>query len=742
MPQRGIELLGDPSLSKRIVHIERIKERKGKYAGFPSWLGEEIIGKLERWGIKRLFSHQKEAIEAIRRGENVVIATGTASGKSLCYLIPTLFHLSQDKENTFLYLFPTKALAQDQLKKIWELEMPCIVSTYDGDTPVSHRAYIRQNANLILSNPDMLHLSILPRHYDWARFFSHLKLVVVDEVHYYRGVLGSHMANILRRLRRILSYYGSNPVFIFCSATISNPADHCKVLSGLEVRAITEDTSPSPPKDFILWNPPLIAQGVRRSANMEAVESVIATVKGENRAIVFTKARRTAELIARYIKQNSDLRIACYRAGYTAKERRKIEEKLFKGELQVVVATSALELGIDIGKLDVCILVGYPGSIASTLQMAGRVGRQREGLVILIAREDVLDQFILRHPGYLFRSSPEEAIVDPENPYILKDHLGCACFELPLDEPSLTLFGERSPSLLQQLAQEGKVKERRGKWFWSGGGYPPNEVDIRSIKSDEYHILDISKGGKIIGTEEGIRAFKTLHQGAIYLYQGESYLVYELDIKNKKAYVAPTQADYYTEAISLIDVKLLNILAVREIGKATGGFAEVEISEQVVSYRIKKLYTEEVLSIVPLDLPPVKFTTQAFFFLLPPSVEEGVRKRHDLAGSLHAVEHASIGILPLLAMCDRMDIGGVSTSFHPGTAHPTVFIYDAYEGGVGIAKRAFERGEEVLNITLRAIEECQCKEGCPACVLSPKCGNNNKPMDKRGAVHLLKEVLA
>lgn len=728
---------------KRISHIEEIEGKNGEYQDIPPDLGEEIRERLGRWGIQRLFSHQVKAIEAILRGENVVIATGTASGKSLCYLIPTIWYLSREPRSTFLYLFPTKALAQDQLKKLRELELS-FCATYDGDTPIAQRALIREKMKIILSNPDMIHLSILPHHSDWYNFFSNLKLVVVDEVHYYRGVLGSHMANIIRRLRRIASYYGSNPTFVFCSATISNPDKHCQILSGLEVKAIREDGSPSPPKKFILWNPPFIGAYERRSSNIEGAEVILWLVGQGLRAIAFTKARKTAELIARYAKETTDIAIAPYRAGYTPTERRKIEKMLFNGELQAVVATRALELGIDIGYLDACVLVGYPGSVASTFQMAGRAGRKKEGIVILIAEDDALDQFLIRHPEYLFKTPPEEAICDPQNPYILKDHLACATFELPLQEEALPLFGANAPSLMEELYREGKIAKLGDKWMWRAGGYPPDEVDIRAIRGDSYIILDLSKGGKALGTEEGIRAFKTIHEGAIYLYQGESYLVHELDIKGKKAYVAPTNADYYTEAISSTEISVLEIMEVSSLAQnpsVSRGFAKVEVAETVVAYRMKRLYTGEVLGVIPLDLPTVKFQTQALFLLIPSLIEEKIKEKYDFGGALHALEHASIAVLPLLAMCDRMDIGGVSTPFHPDTAHPTIFVYDGYPGGVGIAKRGYERSEELLDFTLKLIKECPCEEGCPACVLSPKCGNSNQPMDKKGAIALLRLLL-
>lgn len=730
---------------KRIIHIEEIEGRSGDYYEIPSFIEGGIRERMERWGIKRLFSHQVKAIEAVLRGENVVIATGTASGKSLCYLIPTLWYLSKEPQSTFLYLFPTKALAQDQLKKLKELGLGSLSATYDGDTPMERRALVRERMRIILSNPDMLHLSILPNHTDWNNFFTHLKLVVVDEVHYYRGVFGSHMANILRRLRRIVSHYRANPVFIFCSATISNPAKYCQILLGLDVKAITEDGSPSPPKKFILWNPPLIGAYERRSSNIEAAEGILCLVEKGLRTIAFAKARKTAELIARYVKEaREDVAITPYRAGYTPQERRKIEKLLFNGELQAVVATRALELGIDIGFLDACVLVGYPGSIASTFQMAGRAGRKKEGLVILIAGEDALDQFLIRHPEHLFKTPPEEAICDPQNPYILKDHLACASFELPLEE-NLEIFGENAPALIEELFKEGKVAKLGNKWVWKAGGYPPRYVDIRSIGEEEYLIVDISKGGKVIGTEEGIRAFKTIHEGAIYLHQGESYLVSKFDLKERRAYVAPTEADYYTEAISTTEISVIEILEVSPLPQNplfTKGFAKVEVAESVVAYRKKRLYTDEVLGVIPLDLPTVKFRTQALFLLIPSYMEGKLKEEgYDFAGALHALEHASIGILPLLAMCDRMDIGGVSTPFHPDTAHPTIFIYDAYSGGVGIARRGYERCEELLKFTQELIEGCPCEEGCPACVLSPKCGNNNQPMDKEGALYLLRLLL-
>ncbi|MDP2935719.1 MAG: DEAD/DEAH box helicase, partial [Dehalococcoidia bacterium] len=693
---------------------------------------------------------------------SVVVATGTASGKTLCYNAAFFQAFLENPRSRALYLFPTKALAQDQLRSLRGLASLCCPSlyadTFDGDTPQPVRGRIKRSAQVVLTNPDMLHLGILPNHASWASFLKNLRYVVIDEAHVYRGVFGSHVANVIRRLRRLCLIYGSSPQFILCSATIANPGEHVERLTGLPVEVVEDDGGPRGAKDFIFWNPPVIdpASGRRRSAHSEATHLFTQMVRAGIRNISFTKTRKVAELVYKYAREALEAdapqlagRISPYRAGYLPEDRREIERGLFEGRLLGVTATNALELGVDIGDLEGSILTGYPGSIASAWQQAGRSGRSPSGhsVSILIGLDNPLDQYLMRHPEAFFGKSPESARVKPENPYILEQHLLSAAFEKPLCQQDEELFGPGYAQAINNLEQKGLLARRHDRLYLSADlTYPAQNVNIRSTSQENYQVIDTSQqgpsGGRLLEIVEGAKAFFQIHPGAIYLHQGYSYLVTKLDLQGRSAYVTPVETDYYTQSRDLTDLRIRETLLEKPASAGRAYLGKVTVTTQVVSYKKKRQLTEEALGEEPLDLPAQVFDTVALWFALPDGLAPLLSKAGlDFPGGLHATEHATIGILPLLAMCDRSDIGGVSTPWHVDTGKPQVFVYDAHPGGVGIAEEGYERIEELWTRTLAAISECPCEAGCPSCVQSPKCGNNNRPLDKEAARRMLEALL-
>lgn len=737
----------------QIAAVRRIPARAAAHSEIHPHVCGQTGDALERLGITRFYSHQAEAIQAVRAGENVVVVTGTASGKTLCYNVPVMEALENDPRARALYIFPTKALAQDQLGKLKLYGLTNLkAATYDGDTPKQDRPFVKVGANIVLTNPDMLHVGILPYHTTWSDLFRNLRYIVVDEVHMYRGVFGAHVANILRRLRRIAEYYGSRPQFVCASATVTEPGKLVHDLTGVDATVIDRDGSPAGEKVFVFWNPPFLsAKGERRSANSEAVALFTRLVQAGIRTIVFTKARKTAELILRYARtalkdEKSPFadRIMAYRAGYTPAERREIEKLLFSGELIGVTSTTALEVGVDIGGLDAVIMTGYPGSTASTWQQAGRAGRgMQQSMAALVAYDDPIDQFLMRNPDYFFSSAHERAIVDNQNPYVLADHLLCAAYELPIANREVEeLFGERAWEVLGILGDVGQLGYN-GVWYWSGTDYPAKGVSIRSASSESYNIVSVEKGGALLGTVDGASAFDIVHPGAVYLHAGESYVVTHLDLEGRAAYVEKSEVSYYTTPGSKTWAQVEEQLGSKNIGPTEVRFGDVTVGNKVTHFWRKRLFSDETIDKTPLDLPEVDLGTEAVWVVLPAELTNKlIGAGYDLLGAIHAVEHASIGILPLIALCDRNDIGGVSHPSHPDTdGHAVIFIYDGHAGGVGIARTAYEHIEELLAATLRTIEDCQCDDGCPGCVQSPKCGNNNEPLDKAGAAYLLRELL-
>ncbi len=748
----------------QIVHIERIPHQGAIFGKLDNPLHPGLQACLESLGISTLYSHQAKALNAILAGKNVIIATPSASGKTLCYHLATLDAFLHDKDSRALYIFPTKALAQDQLRSVRQIASllslpaptsrgeaisPEAMATFDGDTPQNERTNIRKQARIVLTNPDMLHLGILPNHQSWSRLFRNLKYVVIDETHIYRGIFGSQVANVLRRLRRLCAFYNSNPQFICCSATIANPQKHAQNLVGLPFEAIVEDGSPHGEKYFVFWNPPVIdeAKTSRRSPNSEAASLLGELVQKEIRSLVFARTRKLTELI--YIYTQGQLppplrdKISPYRAGYLPEDRRRIEHQFFDGELLGLVATTALELGINIGDLEATVLTGYPGSIASAWQQAGRSGRStHSSLSFLIAQENPLDQYLMRNPDFFFSKNFDNAIINPDNPYILKPHLLCAAWEKPLEAKDEEFFGEIS-TMLAELEQEGKLRKRHERWHPAPSiSYPAQDINIRATSGQNYAVVD-GREGRLFETVEASVAFFQVHPGAICLHQGESYLVTALDLARRIAWAEPRSVDYYTQTMEINDIRVTRLLKEKDCHRVKIYFGDVDVTTKVVGFKRKKQFTEEVIGEEPLDLPPVNFPTKALWFDLPQKAIDRIADAGlDFHGGLHACEHAAIGILPLFALCDRNDIGGVSTAFHPDTGQAQIFIYDAHPGGIGIAEKGFEATEELWQAALKAVKECPCTDGCPSCVQSPKCGNNNQPLDKEAAIVLLEELVA
>jgi len=790
--ERAIEpwsaLIDEAREDGRVVREAREGPGRAKLVDIPAHLHPDVIAGLERVGIARLYSHQAQALESAWE-RTTIVTTGTASGKSLCFNLPTLDALCSDAFARALYLYPTKALAQDQARALnaFGLSKHVRPAIYDGDTPRDARGDVRRRANVVLTNPDMLHLGILPHHGSWERLFSHLRIVVVDEAHVYRGVFGSHVANVLRRLLRVAAAYGSDVRVLLASATIANPVELAQRLTGLEdVGLIDGDGSPTPRRQIAMWNPPFTdeAIGARRSALGEAAELLARLVRDGARCICFMKSRKGVELLARMVREDlerTDLelaeRVAAYRAGYTSQQRRALEARLTSGELRAVITTDALELGIDIGELDAAVVVTFPGTVASLRQMWGRAGRRGKGLAVYVAGEDALDQFFCRHPDEFLERPVEAAILDHESAEIHRAHLLCAAYEGPLGQSDAEFFGPRWESHAEALLSAGLLRKRTTRGATGDGarvgapareqyvlrrpdGYPAANVSLRSASPDSFAIIEVASG-ELLGQTEAARAHSTIHDGAIYLHQGRSYEVHELDLEHRRALVASFDGDWYTQPKRETDTTIERLLDRRETLGVTLSFGEVSVTETVLGYQRKRLSDHAQVDLVMLDLPQTSFSTQALWFELDAGVltgldsdgageggirEGGIREGgipiNSLLGSLHAAEHAQIAVLPLIAMCDRWDIGGLSTNVHPQTGGPTIFVYDGHPGGIGITRLAYRRFEELCRDAHRLIAECPCKNGCPSCVQSPKCGNLNEPLSKRGARVVLEGMLA
>ncbi|RFS87108.1 DEAD/DEAH box helicase [Actinomadura spongiicola] len=752
-------LLADPTRRDRITHVEDVPARQGRHAEWPAWSTPLLLQRLAAAGIDAPWEHQAIAADHAHAGRSVIIATGTASGKSLAYLLPSVAAIYTEDDNpryegTVLYLSPTKALAADQLRALRSLRLTRVrAATYDGDTPQDERTWIRQHANYVLTNPDMLHRSILPGHARWSSFLRRLRYVIVDEAHGYRGVFGSHVAQVLRRLRRLCGRYHADPTFILASATTSEPATTASRLTGLDVVAVEDDASPRGPATFALWEPPLTelrgerGAPVRRTATAEAGDLLADLVVEGVQTLAFVRSRRGAESVAlsakralREVEPALAEQVAAYRAGYLPEERRALEAALRSRSLIGLASTNALELGVDVSGLDAVVVCGWPGTRASLWQQAGRAGRSgQSSLSILVARDDPLDTFLVHHPEAIFGTPVEATVLDPDNPYVLEPHLCSAASEMPLTEDDLPLFGPATADLLPDLVRRGFLRRRPAGWYWTRREKASALADIRGAGGEPIQVVEMGTG-RLLGTVDEASAHTTVHDGAVYIHQGDSFIVQTLDLDDSVALVESADPDYSTTARDVTDITIIEQLRSISWGDATLSFGTVEVTRQVVAYQMRRLQTGEMLGEKPLDLPPRTLRTRAVWWTLSDAQISDLDL--DLPGAAHAAEHAAIGLLPLFATCDRWDIGGVSTAVHPDTGLLTVFVYDGHEGGAGFAERGYANAPSWLHATRDAIASCECDTGCPSCIQSPKCGNGNDPLDKHGALNLLAILLA
>jgi DEAD/DEAH box helicase domain-containing protein len=737
------------SYKDQISHLETIPSQKAAFGEVETPLPTCIQDFLSRKNIQ-LFCHQADAINEIRKGNNIVIATPTASGKTLSFNIPVFEAIHNNRKATALFLYPTKALTNDQLKVLREMEHETGIearsNVYDGDTPKHQRPSIRQNSNVILSNPYGLH-QYPPWHYKWKTFFQNINFLIIDEAHVYRGVFGSNVAMLIRRLLRICNHYGSDPKIIISSATIANPEEHATKLTGKKFKIISKDCAPRGKKLFIFWNPPFIddTKTIRRSTHQETKDLFLINVSERLQTLCFTSSRQMAELITRWTRdelrkksQKLASSVTAYRAGYLPQERRDIENRLKTRNLIGVTSTNALELGIDIGTLDSVIISGYPGTVISTWQQAGRSGRGvSDSLVTLVAFQNPLDQYFMKNPQDFFGRPNERAIIDLHNPYISAGHLMCAASELPIKDQDQKYFGRFFSESFNALEQQSLVRKTPNGWVYSGTARPVEIVNLDSISDKTVRVLH---NGELLETLSLTKAYEETHEGAVLLHQGETYIVEEFDLNSLIAKVRREDVNYYTESRKTVDVAIKKTFEEKTDG-VNIGLGEVSVTEHYHDYVIKTY--DEVIGREPLDLPPLTFPTIGMWFTVPNEIEKEIQELGlDFQGGIHAVEHAMIAMAPFYAMCDRRDIGGLSTSIHPDTGCPTIFIYDGFEGGIGISENLYSVVKELWDKTLSLINNCECKDGCPSCIYSPKCGNENEPLDKQAAIIILRKLLA
>lgn len=739
-------------------HTAELPARVGRPQGWPQWAEPAVVRAFTDRGIRVPWSHQTQAAELAQAGRHVVVSTGTASGKSLAYQLPVLNALATDPRARALYLSPTKALGHDQLRAAHALVTAVPLgdvapTAYDGDSPAEVRRFARERSRWIFSNPDMVHLSILRNHARWAVLLRGLRFVIVDECHYYRGVFGSNVAMVLRRLLRLCARYSSYPTVIFASATTDSPGKTATELIGQPVTEVTEDGSPQGARTVALWEPALLADlvgengaPVRRSAGSEASRVMADLIVEGAQTLTFVRSRRAAELTALGAQARlADIapelsgRVASYRAGYLAEDRSALESALAEGSLRGLATTNALELGVDIAGLDAVVLAGFPGTVASFWQQAGRSGRRGQGaLVVLIARDDPLDTYLVHHPAALLDKPVERVVIDPRNPYLLGPQLLCAATELPLDEAEVRSLD--AVDLAEGLVDDGLLKRRGGKYFPAPGMEPHAAVDIRGSIGGQIVIVEADTG-RLLGSTGVGQAPASIHPGAVYLHQGESYVVDSLDFEEGIAFVHAGDPGYATFAREITDIAVTGQGERSVFGPVTLGLVPVTVTNQVVGY-LRRRTGGEVIDFIELSMPQRSLPTSAVMYMIDPdTLDRNGIEAVRIAGSLHAAEHAAIGLLPLVASCDRGDIGGLSTALGPDGL-PTVFVYDGYPGGAGFAERGFRRAQTWLGATAAAIEACECPSGCPSCVQSPKCGNGNDPLDKAGAVLVLRLVLA
>ena len=755
-------LLAAPGRPDRLTHVARFEGRPGRPVPWPGWVPHELVAAWAAQGIERPWSHQVAAADLAWTGHHVVVSTGTASGKSLAYLMPSLsatLEPGRRSPATALYLGPTKALAADQYRAIAHLDLPGVrAATYDGDTPSEEREWVRAHATFVLTNPDMLHHSLLPGHPRWAGFLKSLRYVVVDEVHAYRGLFGSHVAAVLRRLQRVAARYGSDPTFVLASATVAQPEMTAGRLVGRDVVAVSDDGSPRGPVTFALWEPALSSTlagergaPVRRTATAESADLLVDLVAHGQRTLVFVRSRRGAEtvaLLARGALAEVDptlpSRVAAYRAGYLPEERRLLERRLTDGRLLGLASTTALELGVDISGLDAVILAGWPGTRASLWQQAGRAGRAgTSALAVLVARDDPLDTYLVHHPDAVFGAPAEATVLDPDNPYVLAPHLCAAAAELPLaPDGDLDRFGATARTLVDGLVARGYLRRRSAGWYWTSRDRATDLADLRGIGGRAIRVVEVGTG-RLLGTVDPGSAHTTVHPGATYVHQGETYVVEDLDLDEAVALVHAETPEFTTTAREVTALEVVDTRRTLVGDRVALHFGTVDVTHQVVGFLRRRFVTAEVVGEEPLDLPPRTLRTKAVWWTVDDqALAADDLMTGDLTGSLHAAEHAAIGLLPLFATCDRWDIGGVSSPHHPDTRAATVFVYDGHPGGAGFAERGFGGARAWLAATRDAILGCGCSQGCPSCIQSPKCGTGNEPLDKAGAIRLLGLVLA
>ncbi|WP_341924556.1 DEAD/DEAH box helicase [Nocardioides psychrotolerans] len=763
--RRGSETLrrlaAVPGREDRLTHLETLPARAAVHAPWPSWVTDDVRAAFLARGLDQPWRHQVQAADAAHVGQHVVLSTGTASGKSLAYQLPALTAIRDARGSrgqrgaTVLYLAPTKALAQDQLSGLTSLGLDVRVTTHDGDSSHDLRDWARDHGEYVLTNPDMLHRSLLPGHARWAAFLGSLRYVVVDECHHYRGVFGAHVSQVLRRLRRVCAHYGAHPTFVLASATVAEPETAAGRLTGLPVTAVTEDCSPRGEVSLALWEPPFTSYvgengaPVRRAASSETADLLADLVAEDVRTLAFIKSRRGAEQVAitaagllAEVDPSLPGRVAAYRGGYLPEERRAIEQALRDGSLIGLAATNALELGIDISGLDAVLMAGFPGTRAGLWQQVGRAGREaQDALGILVARDDPLDTYLVHHPDALFGQPVEATVFDPDNPYVLGPHLCAAAQEIPLTDADLPLFGDTAPDVVAGLVAAGLLRRRPRGWFWTDRRRAADLTDIRSAGGSPIQLVE-SETGRVVGTVDGGRAHSEAHEGAVYVHRGETWLVETLDLDEHVAVMGRADPGYSTSAREITDISIVAERTHETWGRCRLSFGEVDVSHQVVSYLKRRQPSGEVIGEELLDLPERALRTSAVWWTVPDDLLTGAGlATADVPGSAHAAEHCSIGLLPLFATCDRWDIGGVSTALHGDTGMLTVFVYDGHPGGAGFAERGFAAARAWLGATRETIASCTCAEGCPSCIQSPKCGNQNNPLDKVGALRLLDVLL-
>jgi DEAD/DEAH box helicase domain-containing protein len=750
-----------PGREDSLRHLRVLPRREATTTSWPAWAHPDVVDAFARRGVAAPWRHQEVAAEAARAGRHVVVSTGTASGKSLAYQLPALTSILDHRGTrgqrgaATLYISPTKALAQDQLTTIAELGLDVRVTTHDGDSSYEERDWTREHGEYVLTNPDMLHRSLLPRHERWTGLFRSLDLIVVDECHHYRGVFGAHVSQVLRRLRRVCAFHGSSPTFVLASATVGNPAEHASQLTGLDVMAVSHDDAPRGEVALMLWEPRFTSYSgengapVRRAASSESADLLADLVSEGVRTLAFVRSRKAAEQVA---SSAADLlaevdpslpgRVASYRGGYLPEERREIEQALRDGRLLGLAATNALELGIDVSGLDAVLVAGFPGTRAAWWQQVGRAGRSAgDALAVLVARDDPLDTYLVTHPEALLDVEVERTVFDPANPYVVGPHLCAAAQEVPLREHELGLFGGHARELLDELTEAGRLRRRPQGWYWTHPEPASALTDIRSGSGRPFSLVE-GATGRVVGTVDGGSAHATAHVGAVYVHRGETWLVDSLDLDDRVAMIDRAEVSYSTTARELTEISIGRELDRRVWGEARLSFGLVDVTHRVVSYLRRRQPSGDVIDEVPLDLPEQNLTTQAVWWTLSHDqlADSGLLSA-DLPGAAHAAEHCSIGLLPLFATCDRWDIGGVSTAHHADTGRLTVFVYDGHPGGAGISARGFDAARDWLTATRETIRSCLCPDGCPSCVQSPKCGNQNHPLDKGGAVSLLDVLL-